>query len=111
MLRAVKRLNLSKDFKWVAKGRKIETPLFKIFYRTGENVQAKVGVALSKNYFRRAHERNQVKRMISQVIEQLYDGLPSNLNLVIMPKSAVLEIEKEKIKQKIQDVQSNYFSN
>jgi len=101
MLPLSKRLNLSKDFKWVVKGQRRETESLKLFSKEGENITARVGISISKQYFKKAHDKNKAKRKVSKAIETLYPTLTNNLNLIIMPKSNVLEIAPERLLEEI----------
>ncbi len=96
MLPKSKRLNLKRNFNWVVSGKKIETALFKLFYRIGENTKPLIGVAISKNIIKKAHDRNKTKRLIFGAAGKFYTDLPNNLNLVIMPKG---DISNKKIDQ------------
>lgn len=93
MLSKDKRLNLNTDFKWAALGKKIDTPLLKLFVRMGDNSQPRIGVAVSLKVFKKATERNKVKRLVSQAFESLYTNLPQSINIVALPKVGVLEVK------------------
>jgi ribonuclease P protein component len=90
MLKKELRLNLKTDFKRVAAGKRLETAHF-IFFLLNDNSKsiARVGVAVSKRNFRRAHERNKAKRISFKAIEANLRNLSKGVNLVIMPKSGV----------------------
>lgn len=105
MLPKPQRLNLKKTFKWVAAGRKTETLSLKLFYRAGNNPQALVGIATSKNYFKKSHQRNRAKRLASKAVEEVYPTLPNNLNLVIMPKAEILEKSSQEVSEELKNVQ------
>lgn len=91
MLAKQNRLNLSRNFKFVSAGKRIETPSFKLMFRMGENNHPLVGIALTKKNFRKANLRNKVKRKTAKAIESIYGSLPNQINLVIMPKIKALE--------------------
>ena len=97
MLAKAKRLNLKTDFKWVASGKKIDSQFAKIFIRLGENSSARVGIATSKNNFKNAVSRNKARRLISAAIEILYDKLPTNINIIVLPKAGILEVKSRDI--------------
>ncbi len=104
------RLNLKTHFKWVAAGDKQETPFFKIFLRFGENTEAKIGVALSKNFFKKAVERSKTKRLVFGIVSVLYPLFKKNLNLVIIPKTRVFSVSKEVLMEdlkKLRDIYKN----
>lgn len=93
MLPRSKRLNLTTNFKWVSQGKKIDTPLVKLFLRAGNNDTARVGIAVSTRFFKKASLRNRVKRRMSAVLEKLYPQLPANINMVVLPKDRVVEVK------------------
>lgn len=98
MLPKSKRLNLKRNFNWVISGKKVETTLFKLFYRIGENTKPLVGVTIPKHVIKKAQDRNNIKRFIYRAVSQFYTDLPNNLNLVIIPKG---DISKKQIDQLI----------
>lgn len=97
MLSLDKRLNLKTDFKRVIKGDRRETPNFKFFYLSLGTGLPRVGISLSKQYFKKAVLRNKARRLTSVGVEQIYNDLPEGLNLIIMPKSGVLEISRDEL--------------
>ncbi len=97
------RLNLKTDFKWVASGTRIDTPFAVIFLKEGENLTARVGIALSSKNFRKAHDRNKARRLISAAFESLFTTLKPNLNIVALPKSAVLEVKSTEVKKTLEE--------
>lgn len=97
MLQKSKRLNLKKDFKWVATGQKIETKFAKLFLKAGQNTEARIGIALSGRNFQKANERNRARRLVSKGFELLYDKLPKDLNIVVLPKHGVLEVKSQEV--------------
>lgn len=111
MLPNNKRLNLSQDYKWVASGKRIETLSFKLFLKLGRNTLPKIGVALSKQSFPKANLRNKAKRITLLTVEPLYERLPNNLNLVIMPKSVCLEKSSETLREELLNVKDFNFTN
>lgn len=111
MLSKDKRLNLTKEFKWVAAGKKYQSANFKLFFRLGENQIPRVGVALSKRQFKKAHERNAAKRIGFKLSEKIYDRLPNSQNLVIMPNANILSFSPEALEQEINDVKDLYNIN
>ena len=95
MLPKPKRLNLKKDFKWVAAGKKLETKYLKLFVKSGENQNPKVGIATSSKSFKKATERNRARRIVSGAFEALYSRLPENINIVALPKSGINEVKSD----------------
>ena len=93
MLPKFQRLNLKKDFKWVASGRKIDTKFATLFLKTGDNNTARVGIAVSATRFKRATQRNRARRLLSQAFQSTYHLLPPTINIVALPKQGVLEVK------------------
>ncbi len=94
MLSKDKRLNLKKDFKWVAAGGKgIDTKFLKLFIRMGENTNPRIGIALSSKAFKKATDRNRAKRLVSQAFQSTIYHLPSTINIVALPKRGVTSVK------------------
>lgn len=93
MLPERKRLNLKKDFKWVASGKKIESKYAKLFIRIGDNINPRIGIATSSSLFKKATERNRARRVISASLEPLYAKLPKSINIIALPKQTVLNVK------------------
>lgn len=108
MLPKDKRLNLSTDFKWISSGRVFQSTNFKIFYKPGENKSAKVGIAVSPKNFPKAVLRNKAKRIMFNAFGKIYENLPSNSNIIALPKQSIdnvksgdLILELKKVLEKI----------
>lgn len=97
MLPKDKRLNLKKDFKWVASGQKAENDLTKLFFKFGENPFPLVGIAVSSAVFKKAVDRNRARRLISTGIENFYRQLTPGVNIVLLPKSGVLNVSSNEV--------------
>lgn len=93
MLPKSKRLNLKKDFKWVASGKKIETKYLKLFQKAGDNQNPRVGVAVSSHIFKKSNQRNRARRLTSAAFEALYLKLPQSANIVALPKTGILSVK------------------
>ncbi|MDO8570853.1 MAG: ribonuclease P protein component [Candidatus Daviesbacteria bacterium] len=109
MLPKNKRLNLNKDFRWVASGKRIENNLVKMFLKMSppsdvELPQPKIGISLSKNVFKKAVDRNRARRLVSKALENLYNELPSGLNIVAMPKKDILEMNSNEITKNLEEL-------
>lgn len=104
MLPRKKRLNLKKDFSWVASGKKLGNETVKIFFRFGDNDQPKVGIATSKAVFKKASERNRARRLISKGFEALYNTLPEKINIVAMPKEDILKVDSEEVTRSLKEL-------
>ncbi len=95
MLLKSRRLNLRTNFRWVASGQSFTSENFKFFYRLGENETPLVGVSIVSAQFKKANLRNQAKRIMFNLANLNYHKLHKNLNLVIMPRSQVLDLSPE----------------
>lgn len=102
------RVNLSKEFKSIAASSRAESLNFKYYFQKTENPETRIGIALSKNYFKKAVLRNRARRKTSQVAEKIYNGLPKGLNLIIMPKTKVLDLGVDILEDEITHVKRIY---
>lgn len=93
MLEKSKRLNLKTDFKWVASGKKIETKFARLFIKMGDNLNPRIGIAVSSKTFKKATDRNRAKRLVAQALQSTYYRLPTTVNIVALPKQGVLEVK------------------
>lgn len=93
MLPKKSRLNLKKDFKWVAMGKKIDSKYAKLFIRVGDNINPRVGIATSSSLFKKATQRNRARRLVSAALELLYAKLPKSINIIALPKQMVLNVK------------------
>lgn len=109
MLPKNQRLNLKKDFKWVAQGQKKESAHFKLFFRLGENLTPLVGIAISSKSFPKAHDRARAKRRVAQAARLIYQNLPRGLNLVIMPRVSVFEQSPDSLAEQITDHVKGFY--
>src|SRR5207249_2913243 len=102
MLPKTDRLNLKTDFKWVASGKRIEDSFNVLFLKEGENTTPKLGIALTSKIFRKAHERNRARRLVSAAFEKLFSQLKSNINIVALPKAGVLKVKSTEVQQELE---------
>jgi ribonuclease P protein component len=110
MLSKSQRLNLKKSFNFVSSGKRVETSSMRVMMKLGENDQALIGIALTKKYFKKAVMRNRAKRLAATAIQSLYPRLNSHLNLVIMPKSQILERNVEQIINELSGIKDLYIT-
>ncbi len=101
MLSKSQRLNLKTNFKWVASGKHLQSPSFKLMIKEGENKSPKIGVAISSKNFKMANLRNKAKRLSFAAVAPLYPTLKSNTNLVIMPKPDILNKNIEQLSEEL----------
>lgn len=93
MLPKSQRLNLKKDFKWVAAGKKVETKYAKLFVRFGSNEFPKIGIATSTKVFPKSTQRNRARRLISSAFQSTIYYLPPAINIVALPKAGILSVK------------------
>lgn len=93
MLPKPQRLNLKKDFKWVAAGKKLETKYLKLFIKAGDNQRPKVGIAGSGKTFPKAVDRNRARRITSAAFEAIHPSLPRDINILVLPKAGVIKVK------------------
>lgn len=91
------RLNLKKDFKWVASGKKFESKFLKLFLKVGENQTPRIGIAVSAKTFKKATDRNRARRLISQALQTTYSQLPTNVNIIALPKAGILGVKSSDV--------------
>lgn len=107
MLSKNKRLNLKKDFKWVASGRKIETKFAKLFIKVGDNTFPRIGIASSSKNFKKATERNRARRLISQALQTIYSQLPTTTNIVALPKVGIIDVKSSEVLADVEEALKN----
>lgn len=99
MLPRNKRLNLAKDFKRAASGKKLETAYLKLFLKEDPgNAGFKLGIAASAKIFSKAVARNKAKRLVSAAFEALFSRLPDNINIVALPKAGAVKVKSDDIR-------------
>ena len=101
------RLNLKKDFKWVATGKKIEGKFLKMFIKLGDNQNVRVGIAVSATIFKKAVLRNKAKRLTAQAFQSIIDRLPKNINIVALPKIAILSVKSSEVSLDLEEMLQN----
>lgn len=97
MLPKPQRLNLKKDFKWIASGKKLESGILKIFIKSGENEYPRVGIAVPSKIFAKATDRNRAKRLTSSAFEALYTALPKSVNILALPKAGINNVKSQDV--------------
>ncbi|MDO8639178.1 MAG: ribonuclease P protein component, partial [Candidatus Daviesbacteria bacterium] len=97
------------DFRWVASVKRLENNLVKLFLKVSPQSdtgfqQPKIGISLSKNTFKRAVDRNRARRLVSKGFENLYNKIPSGLNIIAMPKKGVLQVSSDELTKSINEI-------
>ncbi len=104
MLPKPQRLNLKKDFKWAASGKKTETKFLKFFIKMGENTSPRFGIAVSAKVFKKAVDRNRVKRLVAQAFQASAYRLPPTINIVALPKQSILNVKSGDVLLDLEEV-------
>lgn len=104
MLPKIQRLNLKTEFSRVIKGKRIETPHFIYYFSPALTDVSRVGISIRTKSFGKAHNRNRARRLTSEALSPHYHDLLNNQDLIIMPKSGVLEIPVEKLSEEVRSV-------
>lgn len=107
MLPKSQRLNLKKDFKWVAAGRRLETKYLKLFIKNGDNLFPRIGIAVSGQIFKRATERNRARRLTSQAFQAITYCLSPTANIVALPKSSILDVKSQDVLLDLEEALKN----
>ena len=93
MLPKSSRLNLKKDFKWAVSGKVVDTKFAKLYLKVGENEFPKIGITSSSKTFKKASDRNRARRLISEAFQSIFHFLPSNINILALPKAPILGVK------------------
>ncbi|MBI2593978.1 ribonuclease P protein component [Candidatus Daviesbacteria bacterium] len=107
MLPKSQRLNLKTNFRWVASGQSYTSKNFKLFYRLGENNEPKIGVSIATSEFKKATARNKAKRICFDMAKKYYQQLHKGINLVIMPKAQVMDLNETELDKEFKYAFSN----
>ncbi len=123
MLSKNKRLNLKTDFKWVTSGKRVESKFMTLFIKMGDpsahlvnsgqvGSGPKIGIATSSKVFKKAHDRNRARRLVSTAFESLISPLrlseashlSSTINILALPKQGVLSVKSGDILLDLEEV-------
>lgn len=104
MLPKHQRLNLKTDFTRVIKGRRFETPHFIVYSKPTDQDIVKVGISIRTKNFGKAHNRNRARRLTSEAIQKLFPLISLNQDLIIMPKSGLLESTTDVLSKELEHV-------
>lgn len=96
------RLRKRPEFDFVFKSsQKIVTTAFVVFFLKNQNVNARLGLALSKKSIAHACDRNRMKRLIRESFR--YETLPS-VDLVFIARQGILKLNKADINNSLQSI-------
>ena len=89
-------------------GKFIDSKYAKLYVRMGDNhLQdggSKIGIAVSSKIFKKAVDRNRARRLISAAIEPLYGKLPTNINILALPKASILSVKSGDVLINLEEV-------
>lgn len=69
--------------------------------RKKENSPVRIGISISKKVAKRAVDRNRVKRLVKEVVRQWIGQLPSGQDVVIIARSASVELNYRQTEQSL----------
>ncbi len=107
----------------LSKNKKINTILFKKVLKSGkkdyfkyfyilsleekEQKNSHISFVAPKKQFKKAIERNNIKRKCFGVIKNLYSTIPSSLNIIFFLKKEILELNYRNLKKEIKESLNN----
>jgi ribonuclease P protein component len=68
-----------------------------------DGARVKIGFSVSKKLFPRAVDRNTVKRVLADSIQELYEKIPSGWQIVFFPRKKT-SINKESAKKSVSEI-------
>ena len=90
-MKKVNRLTRSKDFKWVKDvGKSIYHPLLVLVYTRNERLQTRAAVVASKT-IGNAVTRNKVKRRLKSCLDQLWQNVDQQYDLIFYSRAAIVD--------------------
>src|SRR3989344_8932024 len=101
------RLNLRTGYRWVSSGKRIESDLLKLRLKYQDrNLEPIIGIAVPSKVFRKAYQRNRVKRLVSGAFEKLYPRLTKGIYILALPKVRVFEVQSVEVEEDLKKVLS-----
>lgn len=102
MLSKEKRLTKTRDFERIyQKGKRLSSESFNLNYGKNRTEVTRVGIVVGKKFSKKATERNRVKRVFREAINELYKDLKTGMDIVVFVKTNKSEIKLEKIKKEL----------
>lgn len=107
MLPTPNRLRKKRDYdKLSTKGRSIYGVFATLRFRELGSGETKVGFITSTKMFKRAVDRNRIKRRLREVIRLMWNDLPKQMHLLFVPKPEALTGDFDKIQEDIRHMLS-----
>lgn len=76
---------------------------FRVLARRNDSTRSRLGLAVSRQYDRRAVERNRIKRLIRESFRQRYvDGRdPHPVDYVVLPQRAAVSVPNAQLRERL----------
>lgn len=105
-----KRLTDAKDYQFVfANAKRYGDKALTILVRKNEdNLEARLGLAISKKCAKRAVDRNRIKRLIRESFRFQHQNLPA-IDIIVMCKPSILSLDNEALRKAL-DRQWQYIA-
>jgi ribonuclease P protein component len=108
MLPKANRLVTNKQFITTYKnGVRVSTPFFLLYFHYTNDIQPKIGFVASKKTGK-AYQRNLIKRKMRQIIYHEIPHLKSNLNLVFVLSSKIIDSDYTQIQDTTKSILTKY---
>ena len=100
MLSLKNRLTTPSEFYEIKKsGKKVSNSYFSFVYlKDNKETLPKISVIISKSYAPKATTRNRIKRLTRSLSRDFLGKFPSNIKVIVFPKTKILLISYEKLK-------------
>jgi len=103
------RLLISSDFTFVfQKPQRTSTSQLTILGRLNELGYPRLGLAISKKYVKRAHERNRIKRLTRESF-RLYQNQLSSMDFIVLVKRGVVNLTNPDLTQMLEKLWHCYY--
>ncbi|MBU1046340.1 ribonuclease P protein component [Patescibacteria group bacterium] len=104
MLSKDKKINTELFNKIITSGKK---KYFKYFYflilEDKKQEKSHITCVAPKKQFKKAVDRNEVKRKFMAIIKDLYNTIPPSYNIIVFLKKEIIELKPQELKKEIKD--------
>ncbi|HLB51923.1 ribonuclease P protein component [candidate division WWE3 bacterium RIFCSPHIGHO2_12_FULL_38_15] len=112
MLKKQHRLSTDYEFNITRKyGKNLVSKFFYLYVLKPKNYEGppKIGIIVSNKFDKSAAKRNRIKRVYREIIRNNLDKIPSNLWIIVYPKTISREAEYEEINTEFTDILQKEF--